>query len=418
MGVTSGIEPKECDSMQKNICFFGAFGSPNFGNSITFETILHHLRCRMPDAQAACVCTGPEALEASQNIKTFSISPTFFKPGRLRTRFARRLRTIFIGVPSELWRWLDAFKKLKGTDKFIIPGTGLLTDAYGLSGWGPYSLFKWSLIAKLRGCQVFFVSVGAGPIYTTLGRCLIKLALSLADFRSYRDNASMVYLKGIGFPVNGDRVFPDLVFSLPESAMPGDDEKRASELVVGIGLMPYPGKYSAENPNDQTYREYLDNLVALAGWLLAHNYTIRLLVGDVCDSDESKAFKSLLKASIGAYDEESVVDEPALSVEQLLRQIAATDFVVATRFHNVVLALVLNKPVVAISFHQKCASLMSDMGLAEYCHDINHMNAGRLIEQFQGLERNADQLKHAVRLRVEQLRKALDEQYKVIFKSL
>ena len=36
---------------------------------------------------------------------------------------------------------------------------------------------------------------------------------------------------------------------------------------------------------------------------------------------------------------------------------------------------------------------MSDMGLAEYCHDINHMNAGRLIEQFQGLEKNAEKLK-------------------------
>jgi polysaccharide pyruvyl transferase WcaK-like protein len=418
MGATSRIEPKECGGMQEKICFFGAFGSPNFGNSITIQTMLHHLRCRMPDARAACACTGPEALAASQNIETFPISPTFVKPGRLRTRFGRLLRSVFIGVPSELRRWLDAFKSLKGTDKFIIPGTGLLTDAYGLFGWGPYGLFKWAFIAKLRGCQVFFVSVGAGPLYTRLGRYFVKLALSMADFRSYRDNASLAYLKGIGFPANGDQVCPDLVFSLPESAIPRDAEKRASKLVVGLGLMPYAGKYSVEEPNDQTYREYLNNLVAFAGWLLAHDYTIRLLVGDVCDSDESTEFKSLLKASIGAYDEERIIDQPALSAEQLLQQVTATDLVVATRFHNVVLSLVLNKPVIAISFHQKCASLMSDMGLAEYCHDINHMNAGRLIEQFQGLERNAEQLKRAVRQRVEQSRKALDEQYKVIFKCL
>ena len=67
--------------------------------------------------------------------------------------------------------------------------------------------------------------------------------------------------------------------------------------------------------------------------------------------------------------------------------------VVATRFHNVLLALLLNKPVIAISFHHKCASLMKEMGLSEYCHDINHMNADRLIEQFQDVERNADKLK-------------------------
>jgi polysaccharide pyruvyl transferase WcaK-like protein len=130
-----------------------------------------------------------------------------------------------------------------------------------------------------------------------------------------------------------------------------------------------------------------------------------------------KEFKSLLRASFKEYDEERILDQAALSVEQLLPQIAATDIVVATRFHNVLLALVLNKPVIAISFHQKCASLMSDMGLADYRHDINQMNAWRLIEQFQAAEKNAEKLKPFIRERVERSRKALDEQYKIIFKS-
>ena len=116
--------------------------------------------------------------------------------------------------------------------------------------------------------------------------------------------------------------------------------------------------------------------------------------------------------------EERVIDEPARSVEQLLPQIAATDMVVATRFHNVLLALIFNKPVISISFHHKCASLMEEMGLSEYCQDINHMNADRLIEQFQDVERNADKLKSVIRQRVEQSRKALDEQYKLIFKDI
>ena len=61
---------------------------------------------------------------------------------------------------------------------------------------------------------------------------------------------------------------------------------------------------------------------------------------------------------------------------------------------------------------------MKEMGLSDYCHDINHMNAGRLIEQFQDVERNADKLKPLIRQRVEQSRKALDEQYNLIFKML
>ncbi len=88
-----------------------------------------------------------------------------------------------------------------------------------------------------------------------------------------------------------------------------------------------------------------------------------------------------------------VIHEPASSIEQLLSQIAETDMVVATRFHNVLLALVFTKPVIAISFHHKCASLMEEMGLSDYCQDINHINAKRLIEQFQELEKNAESLK-------------------------
>jgi hypothetical protein len=46
------------------------------------------------------------------------------------------------------------------------------------------------------------------------------------------------------------------------------------------------------------------------------------------------------------------------------------------------------------------------------------MNADRLIEQFQDVERNAEKLKPLIRQKVEQSRKALDEQYSLIFKGV
>ena len=339
------------------------------------------------------------------------ISRKLLKRWNPRTAVTAWLRRVFVGLPSELWRGLDAFKTLKGADVLIIPGTGLLTDAYGLTSWGPYNLFKWSLIAKVCRCKILFVSVGAGPIYSTLGKYFVKSALSLADFRSYRDNASLEYLKRIGFKTNSDGIYPDLVFSLPKAMLPFGGNKKGKRSIIGLGLMPYTGKYSVAKPSDAIYQEYLENLVTFTQWLLVHDYDIRLLIGEVTDRSASEEFKLLLKASLGMYDEERVIDQPALSLEQLLPQIAATDIVVATRFHNILLALLLNKPVISISFHHKCTSLMSEMGLSEDCHDINHMNADRLIEQFQDVERNAEKLKTVIRQKVEESRKALDEQY-------
>ena len=403
---------------RKRICFFGHFGSPNFGNEITFQAVLHHVRCLLPEIEVACICTGPEALAATQKIETVPISRDFVKPARRRTRLARLLRRVFIVLPSEGWRCLEALKTLKSVDALIIPGTGLLTDAYGLTGWGPYNLFKWSLIARICRCKVLFVSVGAGPIYSASGKYFVKSALSRADFRSYRDNASLEYLKSIGLPVNSDRVYPDLVFSLPEAMLRYDAQRQGRRSIVGIGLMPYAGKYSVANPSDSTHRKYLESMVTFARWLLTHDYDIRLLIGEVSDRSASEEFKSLLRASLDPYDEQRIIDEAALSVEQLLPQIAATDMVVATRFHNIVLALLLNKPVISISFHHKCTSLMEEMGFSEYCQDINHIDAGRLIEQLQELEKNADKLKPVIRQKVEQSRKALDEQYSLIFKGV
>jgi len=88
----------------------------------------------------------------------------------------------------------------------IVPGTGVLTGAYGILNCGPYKLFKWSLIAKPCGCKLLFVSIGAGPFYGTIGRYLAKMILSLADFRSYRDKATMQYLGRLGFRIDHDRI--------------------------------------------------------------------------------------------------------------------------------------------------------------------------------------------------------------------
>ena len=400
------------------IAFFGHFGQGNFGNESTLQAILYHLRRLVPDAEVTCICTGPETVAADYNIAAVQISGIVVKPWNLRNPLAKLVRKLFIGIPSELYRWLKGLMTLWGTDVLIIPGTGLLTDAFSLFGWGPYSMFKWSVIAKACRCKLFFVSVGAGPIYGAIGRCLVKSALFLADFRSYRDGSTVQYLKSIGFRADNDPVYPDLAFSLPEALIPHEDAKTRRRTVVGLGLMHYAGRYSVDRPRNAIYLAYLDVLVIFVRWLLAHDCDVRLLIGDVYDRAVTQEFRSLLKEGSLMYEEGRIIDEPVASVGHLLSQIAATDIVVATRFHNVLLALLLNKPVISISFHHKCASLMSGMGLSEYSQDINDLKADRLIEQFCHLEKNAGSLRPMIRQKAEGCRKALDDQYNLIFQAL
>jgi polysaccharide pyruvyl transferase WcaK-like protein len=417
--VTNSGQATEAKRKNKKIALFGHFGQGyNFGNESTLQAILYHLRRLLPDVEITCICTGPEATAATHNIAAVPISAVILKRWIPRNALTRLVRKVFIGIPTELYRWPKALWTLKGKDMLIVPGTGLLTDAYGLFSWGPYNMFKWSLMAKICRCKLLFVSVGAGPIYGALGRWLIKSALSLADFRSYRDNSTLKYLKGIGFPTNTDRVYPDLVFSLPKAVLPHGNANKGRRPVVGLGVMEYAGKYSVDSPRKAIYLAYLENLRTFVRWLLAHEYDVRLLIGDLCDRPVTREFGDLLKERSSQCYEGRIVDEPVFSVEQLLSQLAATDVVVATRFHNVLFALLLNKPVIAISFHHKCVSLMSEMGLSEYCQDINQLRAGRLIDQFCNLEQNAETIRPIIRQKSEGFRKALDEQYNLIFKGM
>lgn len=412
------MSPAKCqarlDKRRRNIRFFGHFGLDNFGNDATLLAVLHNLRRYVPDADVLCICTGPSSTAERHNIRAVSIDSFHFRAKWLQGyRWLRFIRKIIIGIPSEAYRWVLAFQTLKETEVLIVPGTGLLTDAFGQVSWGAYALFKWSLVARMRCAKLFFVSVGAGPLYTRSGRLLVKAALSLAHFRSYRDPETLEYLRSVGLRTDRDYVYPDLAFSLPK-ARACDDGPPRKRRVVGIGVMQYAGRLSAERPSHATETVYLDVLAEFVKWLLSADYDIRLLIGDVCDRPVIEAFKALLKKR-SWWDSERIIDEDVYSVQDLLSQIAATDVVVATRFHNVLFALLLNKPVVSISFHQKCTSLMAQMGLSEYCQDIHHLETRKLIDQFCSLEQNAAALKASIQRRAEEFRRALDEQYGVMF---
>jgi polysaccharide pyruvyl transferase WcaK-like protein len=405
------------------IAFFGLFGQGNLGNDCTLQAIIFAARRYFPDAELISVCSGPEEAREIFNIPTFPISRRYLGKGTPEERMGQRnhfimlLRKILIGLPNEFADWLVAFRTLKGAHIFFVPGTGILCDAFtGPFGW-PYEELKWSLVAKLSRCKLFYLSIGAGPIYSPISRWFIKLALFLADSRSYRDNSSMKYLKGIGFRTNNDRVYPDLVFGLPEAVIPPGEVRKGQKSVVGIGIMSYLGSYSHTNPDNDIHVAYLEKLAIFVKWLLTHKYDVRLLTGDTRDECIKQKFRDLLKENASDYSEGRILDEPILSVEHLLSQLVATDIVVATRFHNILLALVLNKPVISISFHHKCVSLMETMGLSEYMQDMRHLNVDRLIAQFIKLEKNSEKLKPLIKQKTEELRDALDEQYNSIFQK-
>lgn len=395
------------------IAIFGNFGLGNLGNNATLQAVLGGLSRIAPAVRLKCICTGPEVVERTHGIKAAPIGGTVIRPWPQHNPVVRLGRKLLVGIPSELWRWIRAFRELRDTDALVVPGTGLLTDASGIThDSGPYSIWKWSLLAKLRGCKVLFVSVGGGPLYSRSGRLFVRMALALADYRSYRDEATKIYLTTRRCGQRADPIYPDLAFDL--GATVNHDVSCSQPPTIGIGLMDYAGRYSSERPSATIQMKYIEALAALVVWLTNNGYYLRLLVGDSCDTAAVAELKRVLETRVSDGYKRYIIDQAAESVSELFAQIEATDIVIATRFHNVLSAVLRNKPVIGVSFHPKCAALLDQMGLSEYCEDINSVDAKQLIAKFLQLRENAQDVKRLLMERVEACRRELDHQYQTI----
>jgi polysaccharide pyruvyl transferase WcaK-like protein len=410
----------------RRIAFYGLFGQQNWGNECTLQAILYNVRRYLPTSELRCFCTDPYDTSRRHNLPALPISTQYAKgyakghptvPPGPTSRFLRLFRILFLRIPQELSSWVRAVQALRGFHILIVPGTGLLTD-YSSSPMGfPYRLLKWALVAKLCRCKLLFVSIGAGPMRHPLTRWFIRAALSLSEYRSYRDTYSKHFVEAIGFDTSQDYLYPDLAFSLPPSLFPRCDAHTRPKTVIGLGVKEHYGKLGLSGPaTEASNQEFLSKLDRLVTWLLEHDYRVRLLIGDTLyDNVVREHIKKVLAMRGLLKNGSDLISAPISSVEDVVSELAASDIVVSPRYHNIVLALMLCKPAISLSYHQKFESLMTRVGLEAYCHDIDNLNIDILAKQIRQLEKSRDSLREVLRGKCEKYRGALEEQYARVF---
>jgi polysaccharide pyruvyl transferase WcaK-like protein len=361
----------------KRILLLGQFGSGNSGNDGSLDAMLGFLRQVRPDAELCCVCRGPEKVQ-----QEFSIPAIQFGWHGFRNASLRVIDRFLLRGPHILASWVHTIQRLRRCDLLIVPGTGLLDD-FTSGPWGmPYALFRWCLCARLCGTEVWFVSVGAGPIHHPMSRWLLKRAAVAAHYRSYRDASSRDFMITIGVAADRDPVYPDIVFGLPVPDTAPPESAGATGLRVGLGVMRYGGWRDDPVRGAEIFRDYLGKLTRFLIWLLERGYDVRLLIGDAADR---RAVDELLKS---VADSGCIVSPYRLvagqisSLHDLMREIAMIDVVVATRYHNVVCALKLGKPTISLGYADKNDLLLADMGLGEFCQHVEGFDSELLCRQF------------------------------------
>jgi polysaccharide pyruvyl transferase WcaK-like protein len=149
---------------------------------------------------------------------------------------------------------------------------------------------------------------------------------------------------------------------------------------------------------DEIHDSYVAKMKLFVRWLVDNGRKIRLFVGDANGSDDTVIQEILadLRENRPDLDPAWVIAEPVATFAELMQAMAPAATVVATRYHNVICALMLSKPTISIGYAAKNKALMDDMGLPEYCQSVNSLDISVLMEQFTRLESQATRLRQTI----------------------
>ncbi|MCT2590676.1 polysaccharide pyruvyl transferase family protein [Streptomyces sp. N2-109] len=361
---------------------FGLLGSGNVGNNGSLEAVLGYLRAEHPEAVVDALCGGPEVIAAR-----YRISATRLNWYRGEYRTASRAGAI---AAKGLGKLVDAVRTavwVRRHDVVIVPGTGVLEATLPLRPWGfPYSLFLLCATGRLFGTRVALVSVGAAAIGRRPTRTLTRWSARLAAYRSYRDALSRDAMRAMGVDTARDQIYEDLAFALPTPPA-GAPSKTPDPVCVGV--MAFHGSDDDRARAEEIHRRYLDGTTGFVRALVEDGRPVRLLTGDEVD-------RPVVAAILDAVDSPLVTAAETASLADLMKEMAAADTVVATRYHNLVCALKVGTPTLALSYSAKSDALMARMGLGAYCHPAREVDTDRLLEQFRALERGSAELRRTL----------------------
>lgn len=405
-------------------------GLGNLGDDAVVSAVIGNIRERWRDVEFTILSMNPQDSAGRHGLPCYPIRRYQFEHRDESTQYdsvegkhrrfrgwLKRARNRAIRIPrallSEMIFLNDSHKFLKSFDFLLVTGGGQLTGRGG--PWSfPYALFIWTLMAKRAGIKCILLTVGAGPLDQRLSRYFVSRTLRRADYVSFRDEESEKLVFELGLTKERGGVFPDNAYGL-KGISTADTAKKSTGSVVGVAPMAFPFMDMLRYPaNAQSIQdELVEKMATFASLLAGNSFSLSLFGTDTrSDPPEIRRVRALLLNRYAIPVPEHV---PPNSVSELLDEMSRFDYIVTCRFHGVVFAHLLNKPVLAIAHHPKVKHLMGALGLSEYCVDMATFDPNQLWGRFQALVANACTIKEKMAVTLTEYRVKSKTQFDEVF---
>ncbi|MEK7316013.1 MAG: polysaccharide pyruvyl transferase family protein [Candidatus Eisenbacteria bacterium] len=426
----------------RRIGILGHVGNGNLGDEAIIDALLRGVRGVIPEAEFIALTIRPADTEARHRIPSFPLrrglapaptAPSAVVPASSAPSASSGVRSLVRRIPGlgdllaagaaalrwigdmagEAAFWGQRFRLMRRVDLLIVAGSNQLSDYYG-GPWGfPYTLWAWSAAARLAGARVAFLSVGAGPIRARSSGLLIRMALALSSYRSYRDAGSRDAIAAIRVP--GPHVIaPDLAHGLRPAAPSGAMTALEGARLIVINPLPYFDPRSWAERDAGVYQRYVDTMAEFAVALRARGYRVRFVPTQL--RADPLVIADILRAierSSGTAEELTPLAAVVSNFEDLVAHLSEANIVVAARFHGVLISQMLGKPTIGIVYRRSTRDLLVDVGQGAYAIDIEEMTATGLLERLSALERDSD-AGDRIQRRLEEYRRELEAQYAVL----
>jgi polysaccharide pyruvyl transferase WcaK-like protein len=405
-------------------------GWGNLGDEAILQATFEGIRERWPDAALRAFTLHPERTAAGHGVEAEFLTgisrPMFTSPrgeGPLPVRAARALARRTNGIPlvgrlfgvaAELTAAVvfesislrSASRWLRTADLLLAAGGGQLDAVWG-GTWGqPYALARWAWLARRARVPFAFLSVGYGGANTRTSRWLLRYAVSRSAYCSVRDAGSHSLTRQLGVEVDLP-VVPDLAFALRAGA---PLRRRRPGYDVGISPMVYrrAGRWPNENPAE--YERYVALWADLVSDRIGRGDRVHLFVSDPADMDSVRDVWAKLDEAARAGC--SVAD--ATTPDALLEFFGRVDFVISSRLHGVLLAIVAACPVLALSHERKVRAVMTDAGVDAFCTDLTVASMDQVTERLGDLTDQLDTCARRLREYATRARAAVRQQQEVL----
>lgn len=331
----------------KRIVISGYYGCRNTGDEAILDSMVKSLRKVIPKVEITIFAENPQKVMQNFGVRAVS-QPSYGIRGILGTVTKRRIHRIL----KELWK----------TDLFVLGGGGFLSD------WQPRVLpavLGQLGLAKLFRKPTMIYAMGAGPISMEKSKRLTRRILNRVNIITVRDGNSREWLRQAGVSndiiVTADPALNLMPVSSRRARQIINEESgpKVAEEKIGISVAP---NYRNKKKWPDGYGRFLrfrNVCIQITNYIVEDLGADVMLIPMAFPSDRD--FSIEIQREVTNQDKVKVIKNE-YSPNEMAGIIGQMDMIIGMRLHSLILAALMNVPMVGIIYHYKVAAFLSAVG--------------------------------------------------------